>query len=163
MSDTSPDSAPSPSGSGSSATEESAWKRWSVLLPALTFLVGLALGAAVIGVAQSTDEGVEGPEALASPGAAAPSPTPTSGDLNVTIPASCVEAAEKAEFAYDVLQDAASAVRDLDARRLAEVVDLAQTEQAEVDRLISACREAAGSSLLEPDPSTAVVPTPTQS
>lgn len=152
MSDTAPTAASPPA-------QEPAWKQWSVLLPALTFLVGLALGAAVLGIAQTTDEGVEGPTAGGSAAPdASPSPSPTSSDLTVVVPATCVEAAEKAELAFDVLQDAASAVRDLDARRLAEVVDLAQSEQPEVDRLVSACREAAGTRLLEPSPT--AVPTP---
>lgn len=142
-----------------SPNDESAWKRWSVLLPALTFLVGLALGAAVVGVASTSDDGVEGPSAQQT--AAPPlSPSPASSDLVVTIPAACVEAAEKAELAFDVLQDAASAVRDLDARRLAEVVDLAQAEQTEVDRLVNECRSQAGTQLLEPTPQPPVQATP---
>ena len=161
------DKAPEKPTGDSAPKQESAWKSWSVLLPALTFLVGLALGAAVVGVASTSDDGVEGPTAQESQ-EPSPSPSPTSSDLVVTIPAPCVEAAEKAELAFDVLQDAASAVRDLDARRLAEVVDLAQTEQEVVDRLVSECRAQSGNQLLEPageptpQPTTepAVEPTP---
>lgn len=156
------DNAPETTTDGTPATGESAWQRWSVLLPALTFLVGLALGAAVVGVASTSDDGVEGPSAQQSAAPAA-DPSPTPSDLVLTVPASCVEAADKAELAFNVLQDAASAVRDLDARRLAEVVDLAQSEQAEVDRLVTMCRTEAGTRLLEPSTSAAPLPAPTTS
>lgn len=134
-------------------SQESGWRRWSVLLPALAFVVGLALGAAVVGVSQLGESGSEEP--LAAP-SATPEPqpepvgSPSPSPLVITVPAPCVEAAEQAETAYDVLDRAVTAVRELDARQLADVVDAAQTERAETEALVDACRAAAGDQLVEP-------------
>ena len=143
---------PTPPATSTATSSESGWRRWSVLLPALTFAVGLALGAAVVGVSQlggsSSDEPLAAPSSSSTfaPEPVAPSPSA----LRITVPAPCVEAAEQAETAYDVLDRAVTAVRDLDARQLADVVDAAQTERAETEALVGACQAAAGEQLVEP-------------
>jgi len=123
-----------------------------VLLPALTFAVGLALGAAVVGVSQlggsSSDEPLAAPSSSSTPAPEPVAPSPSA--LRITVPAPCVEAAEQAETAYDVLDRAVTAVRELDARQLADVVDAAQTERAETEALVDACQAAAGEQLVEP-------------
>jgi len=148
------------SGTSSTATE-TGWRRWSVLLPALTFAVGLALGAAVVGVSQLGGSDEADPLAAPSPSsspASEPTGSASPGALRITVPAPCVQAAEKAETAYGVLDRAVTAVRELDARQLADVVDAAQTERAETEALVDACRAAAGEQLLEPVPTTAPTP-----
>ena len=146
-----------PSGSTPPATStvtssEPGWRRWSVLLPALTFAVGLALGAAVVGVSQlggsSSDEPLAAPSSSSTPASEPVAPSPSA--LLITVPAPCVQAAEQAETAYAVLDQAVTAVRELDARQLADVVDAAQTERSETEALIDACRTAAGEQVVEP-------------
>jgi len=123
-----------------------------VLLPALTFAVGLALGAAVVGVSQlggsSSDEPLAAPSSSSTPASEPVAPSPSA--LLITVPAPCVQAAEQAETAYAVLDQAVTAVRELDARQLADVVDAAQTERSETEALIDACRTAAGEQVVEP-------------
>lgn len=162
MSDRPPPAPGTTSPTGAASTTP-AWQRWSVLLPALTFVVGLVLGAVAIGVTQAGDADPQQPLAEESPdegSAGEPSPEVSPGALRVTVPAPCVRAAEKAEVAYDVLDDAVAAVRDFDARRLADVVDRAQAERALTEELVDACEAAAGRQLVEPIGSPAGSPTP---
>lgn len=159
-----PGSAPSdrtPPATSTATSKEPGWRRWSVLLPALAFVVGLALGAAVVGVSQLGESSSEEPLAAPSSTSTPPSEpvgSPSPSALLITVPAPCVQAAEQAESAYDVLDRAVTAVRELDARQLADVVDAAQTERAETEALVDACRAAAGTQLLDPVPTPAPTP-----
>ena len=159
-----PTTAPAAGSSGSGSTP--VWQRWSVLLPVLTFVVGLVLGAVAVGVTRTDDAGRSQPQAEASPSdepSVEPSPDASPGALQVTVPASCVRAAEKAEVAYDVLDQAVAAVRDFDARRLADIVDRAQAERAMTEELVAACEAAAGRQLVEPVGSLPATPAPESS
>lgn len=124
-------------------------RTWSVLLPALTFLAGLALAAAVLGATSSDDE----PDAAAQP---TPTPTPSTSpaqpELVVTVPGPCLQSAERAEQAYALLEQGVTAARDLDARALADLVDQVQRERPQVEALVQACREAAGDAVVQPTP-----------
>ena len=138
------------SGSTSVTSSSSGWERWSILLPALTFLVGAALGAGVMGAADSGSEEAVKPE---MPAAQAPSPVPTPSPsaLTVTVPGACVEAAEKAERAYDVVEEGLNALRTTDARKLADLVDTLQDEEPQVRALVDQCRDAAANGIVTPD------------
>ena len=124
-------------------------RTWSVLLPAITFLAGLALAAAVLGATGAGDE----PAAAARP---TPTPTPSASpgqpELVVTVPGPCLQAAERAEQAYALLEQGVTAARDLDARALADLVDQVQRERPQVEALVQACREAAGDAVVQPTP-----------
>jgi len=126
--------------------EGARWRRWSVLLPALTFLAGLALGAAVLGASTTQDRT---PAASPPP---SPTPTPTPTELLVRVPGPCLEAAERAEQAYALVEQGVKAARDLDARGLADLVDEVQRQRPEVQALVEACREAAGDAVVQPTP-----------
>ena len=145
--------------SGSSARTTSddrpAWRRWSVVLPAVTFLLGLLLGAVVVAASGDDEQ-----QAASVPPPAAPTPT-AEGQLTVRVPAPCLRAADEAEQAYAVLEQGVAAARDLDARRLQELVDTVQRERPEAEALVRACREQAGAALASPAPSTAGAPSPT--
>lgn len=128
--------------SPSSTTPSSSGSVWTWLLPVLTFLVGCALGALVLGVGGSGGD----------EGEAAPAPTPTqepevaSGDPETTdvvvrVPASCLEAADGALAATDEVDSAVAALRDLDARRLQEIVDRVQQSQGEIRALAERCQQ----------------------
>lgn len=122
------------------------WRRWSVLLPALTFLAGLALGAAVLGASTTQDD------TQAAPPPPSAAPAPTASDLLVRVPGPCLEAAERAEQAYALVERGVTAARDLDARGLADLVDEVQQQRPEVQALVDACRTAAGNAVVQPSP-----------
>ena len=129
------------------------WGRWSVLLPALTFLVGLLLGAAVI--AASSSDGDDGGEEQAAPRAAPTAPTAQpspSGALTVRVPGPCLRLADEAEQAYALVEQGVAAARDLDARRLQELVDTVQREQSQVQTLVRQCREQSEGERVQPAP-----------
>ena len=132
------------------------WRRWSVLLPALTFLVGLLLGAAVIAALSS-----DGDDERAAPRAPAPAPTAQpspSAALTVRVPEPCVRAADKAEQAYALLEQGVAAARDLDARGLQELVDTVQRERPQVEALVRQCREQSATALAQPTPAASSTP-----
>ncbi len=145
-----------PDAAAPGATAGPWWRRWSVLLPALTFLVGLLLGAAVIAASSS-----DGDDEQAAPRAAAPAPTappsPT-GPFTVRVPGPCVQAADKAEQAYGLLEQGVAAARDLDARRLQELVDTVQRERPRVEALVRQCREQSAAALVQPAPAPSSTP-----
>lgn len=132
---------------------------WTWLLPALTFLAGVALAGAVFAVTNAgTDSGASSStgsgdgqgvgadaSASASPTSATSSPSPT--DLVVTVPQSCLDAADGVSRASQEVRAAVDAVRDLDARRLQEIVDRIQALQPEVQALADTCRASAGARL----------------
>jgi len=117
-----------------STARDSRSRRLSVLLPAATFLVGLALGAALIWIAQSDGDAPEAGTDQSSPGSTvSPSPEP-SGTGGIAIPEACLRAAEAAEELVSIGREAVSAVADLDAVRLQEVVN-------DIERLDGRVRE----------------------
>lgn len=141
---------------------------WTWLLPGLTFLVGCLLGGAVIAAGAFGGDGtdVAAPSVSASPGDDA-SPEPSPDGVAVRVPQACLDAADQAATVSSQAQDAVAAVRDLDARRLQEIVDSFQQLEPEVQRLADECRERAGDrvaegSLTTPAPAltTPTLPTP---
>lgn len=138
------------------AAEQGTWKRWSVLLPALAFVAGLLLGGAVIGVGLQQDHQQQG--AVAAGGPPTPTPSASPSGLTVDVPGSCLQAANKAEDAYGLVEKGVAAARGLDARALADLVDQAQRQRPEVQRLIDACRAAAQTAVVEPSPTPDVTP-----
>lgn len=153
---TGPPGPPPPAGAQQPAKQPGR-SRWTWLLPALAFLAGLALGAAVIAAGTAGDDDAGAP--LAAP-TAEPSPTgqasPEPTDLVVTVPAVCVEAAELAEDAARQVDDVAAAARDFDARRLQELVDTLQELRPELEDRAAQCRDLAGEGLVG-----SVTPSPT--
>ena len=100
---------------------ESWWQRWGVrLLPALTFLVGLALAAVVVRAI-----GPQGDPAATQPPAPSPSASSqaTSPDTVVTLPGACEDAAANITEATKLLDDAASAVRDFEPQKLVDLLN----------------------------------------
>lgn len=126
----------------------SRWRRWSVLLPALTFVAGVALGAAVLGASTAQDD--EGAVAAVPAPTAVTAPTPS--DLLVRVPGPCLQAAEQAEQAYALVERGVAAARELDARGLADLVDEVQRQRPEAQAQVDACRSAAATTAVEPAP-----------
>jgi len=145
------------------AGREAASSTWTWLLPVLTFLVGCVLGGVVVGAGtlDGDDEQVAAPSVTSSqaPGQGG-EPSPTPSDLVVTIPESCLQAAEAAAEASQQFDDVVAAVRDLDARRLQVIVDRVQQAQPEAQRLAEQCRSVAGDRLLDGETTPAPATTP---
>jgi hypothetical protein len=107
-------------------------------LPALAFVVGVVLGAVVVGaITSGSRTGTAAPSTAAAAlgGTATPSPRP-SGDMSATVsvPAQCSALAADAQQAAALLEQAATAARDLDAKTLA---DVARRMQDVRDRLVA--------------------------
>lgn len=117
-----------------------------LLVPALTFLVGLVLGAALVWVAQPSGTGDgEGSEAQPSPGAtASPSTSPSEPSAASPSPGPCVRAAQDAEQVIRLVRAAATALGALDAARLEEIVDEMELLDDQVRDNARLCREASG-------------------
>lgn len=137
----------------------------SWLLPALTFLAGCLLGAVIVG-AGTFGGGDDGQDGAAPPPTQGPAEDATDaeaaeGELVVRVPESCLRAADGASQATGQVDDVVAAVRDLDARRLQEIVDQIQQVQPEVQRLAEQCRSVAGERLEDVvvTPAPAVTPT----
>lgn len=128
--------------------------RWLWLLPSLTFLVGLALGALVFGL---PDDPPAPPAAAAEP-STGPEPSPSPGDLLVRVPEPCLAAAGAAEEAVAVVDRAVAAARSFDARGLQEAVGEAQRLRPRVEDLAGSCRSRAGQDVVLGD---TVTQTPT--
>jgi len=133
------------------------------LLPVLTFLIGCALGGVVVGAGafDGDDEQIAAPSTTSSPTPGddrQPSPTPS--DLVIRVPESCLQAAEAAAEASRQFDDVVAAVRDLDARRLQEIVDSVQQAQPEAQRLAEQCRSVAGERLGDVEVTSAPAPSP---
>lgn len=115
-----------------------------LLVPAITFLLGLVLGGVLIGVADLGADGSDGTQE-AAPAPTTASATP-SDDVTVTVPRACLDVAERTEEVLDLVQRAAAAIGDLDARELGTIVDEMQTLEPEVRENAAACQELATSS-----------------
>jgi hypothetical protein len=111
-----------------------------VLVPTVTFLVGLLLGAALVFVT-GPDRGQQEAEP-AEPGRAA---TPTPGKEQPVTDA-CVRAARAADALVDIVRQSASAIAEMDVRRLQRLVDRAEALDREVrDDVVQCEREARAS------------------
>ncbi|VXC58776.1 hypothetical protein [Nocardioides sp. AX2bis] len=102
--------------------EESGWQRWALrLLPALTFVVGLGLGALVVLAGQPERDA---PEPSAEPSAPASSAAGEgTADTVVTLPGACEDAAETLTEATRLIDDVAAAVRDFRPDELVGLLD----------------------------------------
>lgn len=143
----------SPESSGGSST-------WSWLLPAIAFLVGAALSAALFVLGDTDDDA---PAATAAPTAQpTTSPSPVEEELVVQVPSVCVEAAELAETVSRALGDVADAAGALDARRLQETLDVVQQLRPEVEATSQACRDIAlDGRIVTPETPETASPSPT--
>ena len=110
-------------------------RNWHALLPALTFVVGVTLGGALVGLPEwgQSDTGAP-PSATPSPVTSSPAPTALSPTE------ACLAAGGDAAKAVDLLGQAAAAIRDLDASRLQQVLDEAQRLDAMIRAEVGRCR-----------------------
>lgn len=120
------------------------------LIPAVTFLVGVLLGAVVVGVSRSGDGGdvAQGSTPSGTQTTAAPTVSTTTASrpaATVTVPGSCLQVADNTQQLLDLVQKAAGAARDLDASQLSSIVRQLQEAQAGLQAQANACQSAAAS------------------
>lgn len=140
--------------------EDSGSSVWVWLLPALAFLAGAALSAALF--ALGDDDGPPPDVPTAAPTSAPDDSDDDAGsteeEVVVQVPSVCVEAAELSETVTRALGDVADAAGALDARRLQESLDVVQQIRPEVEATSRECRDLALSGrIVTPDPT--VTPT----
>ena len=115
----------------------------SWLIPAATFVVGLLLGGGVI-LATTSGGGDETAAGTTSPSASSsPSPTVSSSvppDRTITVPGECLALADDSQKVLDLVDQAVTSARDLDASGLSDVVRQLQQSRDSLDRNTQACR-----------------------
>lgn len=125
--------------------------RAAVLVPALTFVVGLLLGIAVLAAIRSNGSGSTGtganpsPTVSSSPNGSSGTETPTtspspSASILMTIPQACLKVADQAQDVLDTVNQAAQAARDLKATRLSDLVRKLDRQQSRLRATTAACR-----------------------
>lgn len=162
--DTSTDTTTSADTTSTSSDNSSGARSWVV--PALLFVAGLLLGGvavAAVGLGSDENDPVAVPSASPSP---SPSPTPdvTDGpqDINVRVPAPCVQVAEEADAAFQDVDAFAEAVRSFDARRLQDFLERFQEVRPRIESLSEQCQQLASDGIVDGDLITET-PAPTSS
>lgn len=158
-------SKPSPEPQGGDGTDPSAERpptvqprsgpsRLGILVPAIALVVGLALGGAFValtgfGVTQDSASGAQaGGQATlsSSPTDATTTLGPTPTDLLVTVPSECLLLTEDSQKLLDLVDQAVTAARDLDATALSGIVSQLQQAEVQLRAQTDACRSAAAAS-----------------
>lgn len=117
--------------------DTSSKSRLSVLIPALTFLAGLALGWAVVAVSQSDDPD-DSPEASAE-ASESPTSAPAEGDIVVTVPAACEQSAANLREATSLLRESVGQVRDFNPDQIVDTLNRLEEIDEETRPLIDEC------------------------
>jgi hypothetical protein len=117
-----------------------------MLLPAVTLIGGIAIGAAVTSAGKGT-----GP----APGATTGSPTSTSSPstVEVRVPVECLQLAQEAATSLPPIEDAKAAVQNLDFARIQDYIAKMQVAGPRLQDLAQQCRDKSGNVQLGPAPS----------
>lgn len=118
-------------------TEESKQNWLGLLVPTVTFLVGLALGGVLV---YANSGGGAATEATGQPTVSA-APAGEVNDTVVTVPAACDQAATKVREAYTLLRQAVDQVRDFQADELVGTLNELEDVDGEARGLVSECSE----------------------
>jgi len=106
-------------------------------LPAITFLVGVALGGVFVGVGLDGD-GLGG-DSQSTGTTTDPTGSGTTSDTSIVIPAACSQAADTVTEAVDLIRDGAASVRDFQPKQLIEVLDALEVLDPKLQRLAQQC------------------------
>lgn len=109
------------------------------LIPAATFVVGLALGAFLVGLGTDGDD----QPVAAAPPTASPTPSPSDDGLTVTVPSACLELADRAQQVLPDYEAAADAVQRFDLQELGRMIDDVASNAGELESLARTCGDAA--------------------
>lgn len=136
------------------ASEESvqAPGRFDFWIPAMMLVLGLLLGGGLVWLVtmDGSDDPSESVSDIASDTATSATPTvtatATATDLEVTVPSECLALSDNTQQILDLVDEAVSAVADLDAAALSDVVSQLETAQSDLETQSEACESAASES-----------------
>lgn len=155
-------SSPAPAAS-TQATRDNAF--WTWLVPVLSFLAGLVLAGAAFFLLFDGDDDAAGEDDVAGPAVSSSPQQPgdpgAADELVVQVPSQCVEAAEAVGTVTGTFDDAATAVRDLDAAALQQTLDVLEDLRPELERASQECLDIAADARVvtpSPDPSPSAAP-----
>ena len=115
--------------------DNSSWSWPGLLVPTVTFLVGLVLG----GVLVYANGGGDASEVVAPESDTTASLSGAEDDTVVTLPAACDQAATKVREAYDLLRQAVGQVQELQADALVDTLNSLEDVDAEARVLVTEC------------------------
>ena len=110
------------------------------ILPVLTFLGGLALGAVLMGIGADPAGVEEAAGNGAETGTEQPTPTPTTTDVTVTVPGSCLDAAQYSEELLALGNRTTDALSGFDVSALRAILADMQALQPELREAAERCR-----------------------
>ena len=120
------------------ADSDSTRTNWmAIALPALTFLLGAALGGLFVGVGINSGDSPSGDAAASSP--PVPTDTSTGSQTDVILPAACSEAADKVTEAVRLLREGAAAIGDFQPQDLTEVLNQLEDLDPQLQDLAKQC------------------------
>lgn len=135
--------------SGPPLAEQPRGRGVGVLLPAIALVVGLVAGGLFVGLTDlggSGDTTSQGPTSTSSTSPASSSSSSTPADVVITVPGACLSLTDDSQELLDLVDQAATAARDLDAAALSSVVSKLQDAQSQLRTQTDACRTAATTS-----------------
>ncbi len=133
-----PDSAESGGDTPSGSARTMPW--WYVIVPAATFVIGLAIGGLVMGIGSDSSNETSPTET----GSASPTPeesgaAATPGDTTVVVPRECIQAAETAQEATQLILDNLSAIRNFEGQRIIDLLDRLEELSQQTQDLGDSC------------------------
>ncbi|MEO8105751.1 MAG: hypothetical protein ABI720_00395 [Actinomycetes bacterium] len=122
--------------------------RFDFWIPAMMLVLGLLLGGGLIWLVtlDGSDDASVGAEGTATSAAPTVTTTSTTTDLEVTVPSECLDLADNTQEILDLLDQAVTAVGELDAGALSDVVAQLETAQTDLESQSQACENAASAS-----------------
>lgn len=110
----------------------------SRVIPAVTFLVGLALGGLLVGAAVGggDDDQASGDESSTTP---SPTTTPTTGATVVTVPAACQEAADNMREGLSLLRNGTDSVEKFQPDRIVKLLNRLEDIDQQTRPLVDEC------------------------
>lgn len=122
------------------------------LLPAIALVVGLVVGGLFVGLTDlggSGDQASSGTPSTSSTGSASSPGSTSSGtpsDVVITVPGACLTLTDNSQELLDLVDQAVTAARDLNASELSSVVSKLKDTQDRLRTQTEACRTAASTS-----------------
>jgi len=120
-------------------SEQHAASGWLRAVPAITFVVGLLLGALVVGVGLDGDGTATDGDSTETPTSGA-DPTPTD-DVQVVVPQECLQAAQTVTEATNLIRSGVEAIRDFRPDELADLLDRLEDLDAEAQDQAAQCSQ----------------------
>ncbi len=136
MSETGPESGGAASAEKASGSRLRTMHWGYAVVPAATFVVGLLIGALVTGAGSDSGDEPAATETVS----VSPSPS-ESADTEVRVPRECVEAAETAEEATQLILDNLSAIQDFQGQRIIDMLDRLEELSGETRELSKSCSD----------------------